>query len=288
MYDDSITRFRRKVEVEKKVSAEYDDIIELSLSKFDVLVNNATKAIPVAFINQDKEAGNETIIYTYARDKVSLGDYIKALNRTYLVYKEFKNVKREEYISAFYLAECNVNFEYKGSLILAPFRGPLRQKTSEEYDLSQDLGVLSYNEAFIMLPSLGVNSVNIKVNEPLNIDGQGWRTTFIDKSTNKGIAYVRLEEFLLTDTSKTSVNEVPEAEPLMLMKTFSEPVKEILAGITQTFATESGYFKSDKTVNILERRGSSIKFIVPFGIEEINIEIKRDGEIISEYYKVRG
>ena len=87
--DDYINRFRNKVNIEAK-SARIGDIIAQSLSKIEVFVEGLPNAIPVAFINKDKESVNEAVMYTYKEDGVTIGNYISVFDRVYLVYKEFK------------------------------------------------------------------------------------------------------------------------------------------------------------------------------------------------------
>lgn len=284
MYDqDYVNRFRRKVGSEASTSAQIGDIIAQSLSKIEVLLEDATTAIPVAFINKDKESGNEAIMYTYEKDGVNVANYVTALDRIYLVYKEIKNVKREQYIRAFRLAECNVSFDFKGTTIKAVFIGSGRSKYSEEEGLLDNFGVTSTAEGYMILPSSIAATLSLGVNTPIMIENKGWKITVEDSITNKGISYFALEEYFIADMDKTSENEVDQIVPPV-----ENPASEILAGITQVFETETGYFKVDKKIQILERTATSVKFIIPFGINDINIEVKKNGEIVSEYYKVRG
>lgn len=282
MYDDYINRFKRKTEVEKKATSQIGDIIAQSLSKMDVLVNSSTLAIPVAFINKDKEAFSEAVMYTYIDDGVVIGDMINVFDRIYLVYKELKNIKRDGYINKFNLIECNIKFTLNNSEVRAAFKGPLRSKYSEEENLSDNFGVTSSSEAIIIFPNVGPNALNMKQNDYFTVDDQSWRIITIDKITNPGITYAAVEEYFAPDLEKISFNEnaLPLEEP---------PTNEniLIAGITHNFATEMGYFKADKNINIVERTTSSVRFIIPFNIDEINIEVKRDGQIVSEYYLVR-
>lgn len=277
--EDYIGRFRRKVGLEASNSATISDIIAQSTSKVEVTLQRLSKAIPVIFINDDKEAATESIMYTYKDDKVVLGDYINFLGDDYLVYKEIKNIKRENYINAFKLILCNVNFILDNSNVKAYFKGSLRSSTSQESNLAQNFGVDSYGESLIMIP----DSIDFKVNKVININNKGWRSTYIDNSTNPGIKYIILEEYSLIDTSSTPI------EPLMVEPLASiESAQELLAGITNSFKTEDAYLKADQKINIIKRTSNLVDFIIPFGIEEINITIKQNRELVSMYYKVRG
>jgi hypothetical protein len=275
--DDYINRFRNKTKIENKTSAQSGDIIAQSLSKIEVLVDESTNAIPVAFINKDKESGNEAIMYSYETDGVEVSKYIKALDRVYLVYKEIKNIKREQYIRTFNLVECNSSFEYDGQIVQAAFRGAIRSKYSGEDNLRDNLGVTLSGEAYIMLPSL----VGIKQNKIIKIDGKDWRTIFEESTTNKGISYVSLEQHFAPNLDKISANEAELPTPIVDTSIY------LIAGKEYIFPTEDGYFLSNKKVDILQRSINSISFSIPFGTEMVTIQTKENSIIESTEYKVR-
>lgn len=275
--DDYIGRFRKKASGEVKATAQISDFIQQSLSKLDVFLNQSTKAIPVVFINNDKERGDESIMYSYYTDGIKVGDYIKAFDSYHLVYKEIKNVKREKFIDSFNTIACNTSFEFNNSTIKAYFKGSLRSFYSEEENLSDNLGVTSTAEAFIMVPT----TVGIKNNKILNIDGKYWRTLFDDNTTNKGISYITLEQYFAPNLDKMSINEtvVPTPQP--------DTSIYLIAGKEYTFGTENGYFVTDKKVNVLNRTINAVTFTVPFGTEVIKIQTKINSVIEPIEYEVR-
>ena len=278
MSDDYIGRFRKKVAGEVKASAQISDFIQQSTSKLDIYLNEATKAIPVVFINTDKERANESILYSYHTDGIKVGDYINALGDDHLVYKEIKNIKRENFIDSFNTILCNVLFQFNNSQVKAYFKGSLRSAYSEEENLLDNFGVTSTAEAFIMVPA----SVGIKPNKIITIDDKDWRTLFDDNTTNKGISYITLEQYFAPDLEKISVNEtvVPTPQP--------DTSIYLIAGKEYTFDTENGYFVTDKKVNILNRRINAVTFTIPFGIEVITIQTKINSVIEPPVeYKVR-
>jgi hypothetical protein len=283
MFDDYINRFKRKTEIEKSSTSKIGDIIAQSLSKMDVLVNDSTLAIPVAFINKDRESGNEAVMYTYVTDGVTIGDLVNVFDRVYLVYKEIKNIKREEYINKFNLAECNIKLIVNDIEYRAVFKGPARSRYSTEENLSDNFGVMSSAEATMMFPNVGQYAINLKPNDYFETEGQSWRLTSVDKLTSPGIVYAALEEYFPPDVEKISSNEValPIEEPVTNENT-------LIAGVTQTLSTEQGYFTANKKINILERLSDQVKFIIPFGVEEISIQVKNGGVIITTDYQVRG
>lgn len=273
MFDDYIVRFRRKVESEAATSAKIGDIIAQSTSKIDVLLEGNENAIPVIFINNDKEGETEAIMYSYSKDKVSIGKYITFLDDTYLVYKEVKNIKRENYIDEFRLILCNTSFNFNNSDVKAFFKGSLRSSSSDEYDLADNFGVESQGDAIIMYPS----SITLGLNSIISIQNKGWRTTKVDSITNIGVTYAALEEYSMPDIEKVSENEdsIPAANPM-------------IAGIIQEFSTEDGYIMTDTEITIIERTDNLVKFIIPFGVVEITISTKNNGIITSETFTVGG
>lgn len=277
MSDDYIGRFRKKVAGEVKASAQISDFIQQSTSKLNIYLNGATKAIPVVFINNDKERGNESILYSYHTDGIKVGDYINALGDDHLVYKEIKNIKRENFIDSFNTILCNVLFQFNNSQVKAYFKGSLRSAYSEEENLLDNFGVTSTAEAFIMVPT----SVGIKPNKIITIDDKDWRTLLDDNTTNKGISYITLEQYFAPDLEKISVNEtvVPTPQP--------DTSIYLIAGKEYTFDTENGYFVTDKKVNILNRTINAVTFIVPFGTEVITIKTKINSVIEPVEYEVR-
>lgn len=282
--DDYINRFRRKVGAGATISGQIEDLIAESTSKVEVYLEGNENAIPVAFINKDKETGDEAVMYTYAEDGVAVGNYITFLDKTYLVYKEIRNIKRENFIKAFNLIGCNIHFTHLvnniATDIKAFFRGSLRSPRLEERSLADELGITSIDKVYILLPS----KYKMRVNEDINItdiDGvdKGWKTTVVDSISNPGISYVAMREFSIADTNKISETQKPDYDPTL---------KELIAGIEYTFDTQSAFIKANKPIKIISRAATSVKFSVPFGTGDIIITIKKDGLESSTSYVVRG
>jgi hypothetical protein len=54
-----------------------------------------------------------------------------------------------------------------------------------------------------------------------------------------------------------------------------------------TVATEKGYFKySDKGIKIKKHTATEIVFCLPFGVKEVTIETKREGEVVTDCFVV--
>lgn len=275
MYDDYITRFRNKVTVEDDVSAKVNDIIALSLSKMSVMLERLQKAIPVIFINKNKEGGDESIMYSYTTDGVQVGDYVTAFDKSHLVYKEISNLKREDYIDCWNTVMCNISFTFNSSTIKGYFRGGLRSIGSDEENLAQSFGIDSKGESFIIIPS----SILLKPVDIISINNKGWKVTSRDDITNSGIAYISLEEYNIPDLNK--VSEVAAIDYV------APEIDYLKVGSEYTFTTEDGYFISNPRVQILQKTLTSITFKVPFGISSIQLTVKELGVIKATTYEVR-
>lgn len=279
--DDYINRFRRKNGAGAKISNQIEDFIAESTSRIEIYLEGNVNAIPVVFINNDKEGIDEAIIYTYKDSGLSVGKYFTWEEWTYLVYKEIKNVKRENYINSFNAVKCNINFDFNGSNIKAFFRGPMRLHRTVLDEASQSLGFDANMRSVVLVPSfLGIDLLT-----EFYLDGTGWRVETVDRFTTPGISYLNIALKNLVDTTKVSINE-PLVQPLLLNESVAA-IEQLDPGITYTFNTEDAYIKSSAPIEIQERRKTSIKFIIPFGTKELEIETKQLGEIIKQSYKVR-
>lgn len=278
---DYLTRFRNKASVISAATSRISDFIAVSTSKIDVIIEGQTNAIPVVFINNDKEGVDEAIVYSYTSNGLVVGNYFTWEEWTYLVYKEVKNVKRENYIDSFHVIKCNINFTLNGNDIKAYFRGPMRLHRSVLDEAAQSLGFDVNMRSVVMLPT----SYGVAINDEFYIGDQGWRVESLDKLTTTGITYLNIALKNLVDTTKLATSEV-DVVPLMAMS-FAAPVEELDPGITYTFTTEDAYFDPSVKVDIKERKKTSIKFSIPFGVRELDISTKEAGEIITKSYKVK-
>lgn len=271
-----LDRFRYKSGIEKENASRISDVIASSLSKYEVVIERLDKAIPIVFINNDKEGVDEAIIYSYNEDALVVGDYFYFSDYWYLIYKEQKNVKRENYIDSFLAVKCNINFDFNGQNIKAHYRGPMRMSRNPLSDLGDNFGVTSEMRSYIMVPTIS----DLKVNNEFDVNGQGFRIEEIDKSTTPGIYYLNVQKVNLVNTTKQS--DAQGLEPLPT----PEQVKKLYSGMEQTLTTEDGYIDFSYSVKIIERKNTQIKFILPSNINTITIVVKKDGELFSQVYEV--
>lgn len=272
--DDYIERFRNKADIQLAESASPVDIIANSLSRTEVILERLQTAIPVIFINNSKESGDESVVYSYRTDEVRLGDYLIVKDNYYLIYKEIKDFKREEIVDRWNAVSCNVNFTFKGNSIRAYFLGSLRSDSSEEVSIARGFAVLSEGTALLVLPSY----YTFKTNESFKIGDEGWRVKYIDKITNPGMTYLTIEQYVIPNKEKQSETESVDYAPTLVV---------LREGVRTTLNTEDGYFNAVPRVEILERTANYISFRVPYGIETLEIYVKENGVVVQNQYEVR-
>lgn len=273
---DYLTRFRDKVQAYQTEVGRMNDIISSSLSRMEVTIERTKEAIPVIFINSDREGLDDVVMYSYKDDGVQKGDYIYAFDSYYLVYDEIKNVKREDYIDAFRLANCNAEYTRDSVSTKIHFRGLMKARygVKEEY-LQQHFGFDLKLDALMIYPT-----DTLKTDEDVKIGGKTWRVVYIDDITNAGISYVGLQSIatLQMDKQVEEENVDPSGRPAL---------PTLMRGIEYDFSTEKGYIKFSTSVEIIKRSSNSVRAKIPFGIDTLTVEYKENGETIEKIYTVR-
>ena len=51
--------------------------------------------------------------------------------------------------------------------------------------------------------------------------------------------------------------------------------------------TTDGYFITNSNINIINRTADKVIFSIPFGIQEVNIKTKKDGEEVTITYRLQ-
>ena len=73
----------------------------------------------------------------------------------------------------------------------------------------------------------------------------------------------------------------------MIQDSPSTSAVEIAPNSKITVTTEDGYFKiSNKAAKILKYTSTEIVFQPPFGVEEVTIQYKQNGQVLERIYKI--
>ena len=64
----------------------------------------------------------------------------------------------------------------------------------------------------------------------------------------------------------------------------SANISNIVNNTNITLSTENGYFKSNIKLNVIQLKSSSVTFSIPYGINNVTVEVKEKGEVVSYTY----
>lgn len=271
----SIYEIFRRVQAEKtschdKRSAAFIDEGLVSNDITHIRVNKIKKA---ALVFNHKEGPDDVIVFTYkeipASGELLKGDYFTYDDVYYLVYEDVKQTDENLKYKKQRAVECNVNFAINQTYYNAYFMSSLRKWIDP--DMQRSAAIVSYEGPVVIVPSNSVFEEGLI----FNIGSKPWKIVEFDDITNYGITYLYLERAYnpVTDTTPLAP-DTPQANTLNAM-------------VEYTFATKDAYFATNPRVNIIERKSTYIKFMVPYGITSVSISTKNESSVvITENYTV--
>ena len=127
------------------------------------------------------------------------------------------------------------------------------------------------------------------------IKNRAWIVQEYDAISTPGLIYYSLKP---TTINKETLIENHGKD--VYVEKFEQPVVNVVdnpirtndiisisANVQTTIKTEDGYFKvNNKNVKILKRVKNSVTFSIPFGVQEVEVEIKEKGDIVTRQYRV--
>lgn len=265
--------------------------------------------IPAALVFRHKEGPDEVLVYTFIKDELQKADYFVYENVNYLVYETNKLTDDDITYKKQKAVECNVSFNIGENIYTGYFMSSVRRKENPDFEGRQ---VLMPDEMPLLI--LPTNNV-ITINTNFVIEGKPWNVVEYDNITNKGITYYYIERYFNTVVSEEEVeveptvfveNEVPVVqEPIAQIQTFGfVPLEESVSSedqienlnsniimalrpmIDYVFTTEDAFFAATPSVDIASRKKFEVTFKVPFGISQVVISTKVNGQIVEKIYQV--
>jgi len=110
---------------------------------------------------------------------------------------------------------------------------------------------------------------SFNVGTPIMIEEKPFKIKEFDAITNRGITYLYLERNYITTTT------IPTPAPTPALNTLNNMTE-------YTFTTKDGYFAATPKITILDKRLTSVKFIIPYGINSVVISIKNNEDVVIE------
>jgi hypothetical protein len=272
--------FRNRTEVNTNVTIrQASEFIEKSASSVEALRESTSANIKAVIISEQKEGANETILFTYAKDNVQVGEFITYRTKTYLVYGQYDIIFSDEF-KKHKLIECNIEIKWGNYVQKAYYISSLRR-----YSGLVNLGTQVPYEFSSQKPILVTKANdNLKAGTRFIISGEGFIINDMDKFSNPGLIYAYVEKATvfedIDNKTQNIANPIPAATAVVQSG-------QIVAGEDVAVVTNFAHAVFSHDVDIVSKSATQVIFEVPIGINELTVETKnQDGNPILTIYKV--
>ena len=247
------------------------------------ITGSADQKIQASVVN--KQEKDYAYVFTQTQDELAIGSIWTAKNLNLLITEEITIIKDVNW-HKYHALLCNVQIgDHWGY-----FKGP--EKSFLDVVLEREVVWESPQKPVLVLPE---NVLNFR--DKIVIKGRAWLIQEYDAISTPGLVYYSLKP---TTISKEVVNEnigkdiyvekFEEPEVVVVeepITPFRQGAAQISANMNITLATENGYFKSNnKHLKIVKHSSKEVVFSIPFGVDEVTVEIKEKGDIVSKTYRV--
>ena len=247
------------------------------------ITGSADQKIQASVVN--KQEKDYAYVFTQTQDELAIGSIWTAKNLNLLITEEITIIKDVNW-HKYHALLCNVQIgDHWGY-----FKGP--EKSFLDVVLEREVVWESPQKPVLVLPE---NVLNFR--DKIVIKGRAWLIQEYDAISTPGLVYYSLKP---TTVSKEAVDEnigkdiyvekFEEPEVAIVEKPitpFRQGAAQISANMNITLATENGYFKSNnKHLKVVKHSSKEVVFSIPFGVEEVTVEIKEKGDIVSKTYRV--
>jgi hypothetical protein len=273
--------FRNRTDVNTNVTIrQASEFIEKSASSVDALRESTSTNIKAVIISEQKEGGNETILFTYADDAIQKGEYITYRNKTYLVYNQYEIIFSQEFLKH-KLIECNVTMKNSNVNQKAYYISSLRKYVS----LGNDTDSYIPYEFSTQRPVLVTKAnVNIKPGDRFLLSGEAFVVNDIDKMSNNGIYYMSIERGTIIPGIDNTSTQTAISIPTPVVDNLTG---DIIAGEEITISTNSGYAVFSSDVDIISKNAIQVIFEAPIGVKNLTVKTKDSGgNIITTDYRI--
>lgn len=244
---------------------------------------SADQRIQASVVN--KQEKDYAYVFTQTQDELAIGSIWTAKNLNLLITEEITIIKDVDW-HKYHALLCNVQIGNHWGY----FKGP--EKSFLDVALEREVVWESPQKPVLVLPE---NVLEFR--DKIVIKGRAWLVQEYDAISTPGLVYYSLKP---TSVSKEVAEQ--NAGKSIYIERYQEPgvviidnpvqmlnvesVEMVSKNIPITVQTQNGYFKSNKRVEIINREDDKVVFIIPFGVEEVEIEIKEKGDRISKIYRV--
>ena len=267
----SFERFRNKQHHRVAANDHYNSQFIFNAYNSALITNDEVEVAAAVVSKQEKDQG---YIYTHAPDYLPIGSVWETKGLHWLIVEEIINIKDTDYHKYFALL-CNVDL----GITWGYFKSRLGIRNE------QDTALESTQEPQITLPSN-----YLQYQDKIVLDGRAWIVQEYDSISNPGVTVYSLQTSTIskeeTQDANSYIVNVVRAKPEVLEdEIVTEDFIAIGHNIPVTLTTENGYFKWIGNLKVIKRSAQEVTFLIPFGVEEVEIAIKENGEEKILVYK---
>lgn len=264
--------FRTKMSNSERCRMKYESsfILEGTSSvNIHVLRLNVDKQ--AALIITDKEGPDTALVYTYKElnpnYELLKTDYFIWKNNFYFIYEDVDLVRDLNYKKQ-KAYQCNVHFNVGDEHYHGYYVSSLAKYV--DTTLQKDLNITDNDKPILILPQFDWLEVGLKI----IIKGKPYKIIDFDIITNDCIAYVSLDR----DFNSKQEDIIPTDNEFLTGDVLT-------AGVELELPIQYGYFKTNPSVEIISKTANSVKFIIPYGINSLDIWTKNSEkqDIINSY-----
>lgn len=244
------------------------------------LVDSLNNSIKAAVVNVEEK--DKAYIYTSAENLLNLGETYRAKDLCLLVIDKvtiIKDVSWNKYISLL----CNVYFNNCAGYFLGS------EKKHISVSLEKHSQLFSNAKPVLVLPN-GV----LEYNDKVVINNRGWVVEEYDNISSNFVTYYSLRPSTVSEEERNNHIgqnnyiikriDIKEQLPLEVIE-IGNSIYQIANNTPVTLSTEDGYFKASSKVTIHQHNSNQVSFSIPFGVEEVQIEVLKNGVIQTLTYK---
>lgn len=271
------SNFRARTLAEKhtdnKLNAEF---IETHASSTVITHNRISEDIKAVLTRDHKEGVDEVILFTkYAADiddNLVVGDYIVHDSQTLLIYMEFRlPAKFLGVFKKYKVIECNFQLKIDNISQHAAYIGSLKRFVAMTEEVAGDvsLGVENYKPVVVTK-----NNTSLTVGKRFLLGTEAFEILALDRLSNAGIMYISVNAVPFNATLDNLEQGIAITAPVATINTTNNST--LRQGESKTVATSSGFIFLDPAATITSRNLTSVTFIVPFGITNIQVITKNN------------
>lgn len=270
----SFSRYRTRMNNSENCRLKYESNFLLDgAAAVEIYVPRLQANKQAALIITEKEGPDTTLVYTFLERVPQMellkADYFTWKNNAYFVYQNIEIVNEAIYKKQ-QAYQCNVDFVVDGETYYGYYVASLAKYV--DTSLQDDLNITDNDKPILIMPTFDW----LKVGQKIVIKNKPYKIIDFDIITNDQIAYISLDRDFISKQEDVIEEDIEEP---------TEPV--LRAGIEISLPIQYGYFKTSVEVELITKTATVVNFIIPYGIEEIEITTKDENKVdVKKVYKV--